>query len=186
MNKHANDWALDAPTPAQLKELFAQIACGRITRSRLQLFLRGENLSNEIVRIWVNYALPIEGLVRTSGFDRVDIINSKSYPTVERAMQQVEMRLFHLKNVNRRDAVERMREEGWEPGEMHDLFSFVMMYPGEVKKYPIVECGSVSLKGDIAYIGDHDGDRDGFIQLCHRSIENGWNHRCRFLGVRRG
>ena len=34
-------WASDSPTPAQLKELFAQIGSGRITRDRLQGFLRG-------------------------------------------------------------------------------------------------------------------------------------------------
>lgn len=39
---HAAGWASDAPTPAQLKELFAQIASRRVTGSRLQEFLRGE------------------------------------------------------------------------------------------------------------------------------------------------
>ncbi|OGB74926.1 hypothetical protein A2810_03120 [candidate division Kazan bacterium RIFCSPHIGHO2_01_FULL_49_10] len=34
-------WASDSPTPAQLKELFAQIASGRITGAGLQSFLRG-------------------------------------------------------------------------------------------------------------------------------------------------
>jgi len=41
MNKsHAADWAPDSPTPAQLKEFFAQIGSGRITKDRLQRFLR--------------------------------------------------------------------------------------------------------------------------------------------------
>ena len=39
---HAVGWASDAPTPAQLKEFFAQIERGRVTSSRLQDFLRGE------------------------------------------------------------------------------------------------------------------------------------------------
>jgi len=34
-------WASDSPTPAQPKELFAQIGSGRITKDRLQSFLRG-------------------------------------------------------------------------------------------------------------------------------------------------
>lgn len=39
---HASSgWASDAPTPAQLKEFFAQIGKGRITKSGLQGFLRG-------------------------------------------------------------------------------------------------------------------------------------------------
>ena len=37
----ATGWASDAPTPAQLKEFFAQIASGRITKDGLQAFLRG-------------------------------------------------------------------------------------------------------------------------------------------------
>src|SRR3989338_6163987 len=38
---YAAGWASDAPTPAQLKEFFAQIASGRVTGKRLQDFLRG-------------------------------------------------------------------------------------------------------------------------------------------------
>lgn len=39
---HASAWASDAPTPAQLKEFFAQIEAEKITRDRLQRFLRGD------------------------------------------------------------------------------------------------------------------------------------------------
>ncbi|MBI4149711.1 hypothetical protein HY491_04640 [Candidatus Woesearchaeota archaeon] len=46
---HAAGWASDAPTPAQIKELFAQIESGRITKQRLQRVLRG----NSEVRISV-------------------------------------------------------------------------------------------------------------------------------------
>jgi len=43
MNKsHDSGWASDAPTPAQLKEFFAQIENRRITKEKLQMFLRGE------------------------------------------------------------------------------------------------------------------------------------------------
>jgi hypothetical protein len=34
-------WASGSPTPAQLKEFFAQVEVGRITKDRLQNFLRG-------------------------------------------------------------------------------------------------------------------------------------------------
>lgn len=45
---HIAGWASDAPTPAQLKELFSQIASGRITKRRLQTFLRnGTVFKNE-------------------------------------------------------------------------------------------------------------------------------------------
>ena len=39
---HATGWASDAPTPAQLMELFAQIKSGRVTKQRLQDFLRNK------------------------------------------------------------------------------------------------------------------------------------------------
>ncbi len=37
---HTAGWASDSPTPAQLKEFFAQIGSGRITKEGLQGFLR--------------------------------------------------------------------------------------------------------------------------------------------------
>jgi hypothetical protein len=40
-NSHAVAWAEDAPTPAQLKELFAQIESRQVTKRTLQILLRG-------------------------------------------------------------------------------------------------------------------------------------------------
>jgi hypothetical protein len=39
---HVTGWASDAPTPAQLKEFFAQVDSGRITKQRVQDFLRNK------------------------------------------------------------------------------------------------------------------------------------------------
>jgi hypothetical protein len=48
MNRsHAAARASATPTPAQLKELFAQIEVGRVTKARLQAFLRDEPLQEE-------------------------------------------------------------------------------------------------------------------------------------------
>ncbi|KKR70962.1 MAG: hypothetical protein UU12_C0012G0018 [Candidatus Woesebacteria bacterium GW2011_GWA2_40_7b] len=41
MNSHATGRGSGQPTPAQLKELFAQIESGRVNKGRLQEFLRG-------------------------------------------------------------------------------------------------------------------------------------------------
>lgn len=38
---HASAWASDAPTPAQIKEFFAQIESGKITKEKMQSILRG-------------------------------------------------------------------------------------------------------------------------------------------------
>lgn len=45
---HTAGWASDSPTPAQLKELFSQLESGRITKRKLQGFLRsGQIFKNE-------------------------------------------------------------------------------------------------------------------------------------------
>ncbi|MEK7647123.1 MAG: hypothetical protein AAB378_01950 [Patescibacteria group bacterium] len=60
---HAAGWGSDAPTPAQLKELFAQIESGRVTREKLQGWLndkfpmRGFYADEEI---FSDYAYPKE------------------------------------------------------------------------------------------------------------------------------
>ncbi len=48
---HVAGWTSESPTPAQLKEFFAQIESGKITRKDLQVFLRGkkQNPQNHIV-----------------------------------------------------------------------------------------------------------------------------------------
>lgn len=45
---HTAGWASDSPTPAQLKEFFSQLESGRITKRKLQGFLRsGQIFKNE-------------------------------------------------------------------------------------------------------------------------------------------
>jgi len=52
---HAVGWGSDSPAPAQIKEFFAQIESGRITKAVLQKLLRGQtDLTPEEVRaIWL-------------------------------------------------------------------------------------------------------------------------------------
>ena len=49
VKSHTAGWPKGAPTAAQLKEFFAQIESGCVTKERLQLFLRGD-LSYELAR----------------------------------------------------------------------------------------------------------------------------------------
>ncbi len=54
----ATGWASDVPTSAQLKEFFAQIDSGRITKARLQAWLRGEADDNNVQKQkddWVKF-----------------------------------------------------------------------------------------------------------------------------------
>lgn len=41
---HAAGWTSESPTPAQLKEFFAQVESGRITKGGFQSFLRGDRI----------------------------------------------------------------------------------------------------------------------------------------------
>ena len=80
-----NGWASDAPTPAQLKEFFAQIEKGRITKGKLQGFLRGgaRGTAHEQLREWVELygkhgiVLDISSIMipaHQPGFDRLIVV----------------------------------------------------------------------------------------------------------------
>jgi hypothetical protein len=83
----ATGWASDAPTPAQIKEFFAQIGSGRITKGRLQAFLRGEADDNNVQKQkdeWAAFYQKYFGLdcdfsqlripKRRPGFDRLIVV----------------------------------------------------------------------------------------------------------------
>jgi hypothetical protein len=53
-NSHAVGWASDAPTPAQLKEFFAQIGAGRITKGKLQSWLL-DDTDIKSIKSWVGF-----------------------------------------------------------------------------------------------------------------------------------
>lgn len=59
-------WTLDSPTPAQLKEFFAQIGSGRVTKERLQGFLRGGAFGGIVDGDWFTY--------ETSGKSVLDLL----------------------------------------------------------------------------------------------------------------
>lgn len=82
---HVTGWTSDYPTPAQLKEFFAQIESGRITKENLQKFLRGEVVNiNELIADWQEFYQDVFGLEfdfseitipdKKSGFDRLIIV----------------------------------------------------------------------------------------------------------------
>lgn len=79
---HTAGWASDSPTPAQLKELFAQIESGRVTRKSLQGFLRGG--TEGILRGWEDFYSDLFGIEidlssvkvpkKRKGFDRLIVV----------------------------------------------------------------------------------------------------------------
>jgi len=83
---HAVGWALDAPTPAQLKEFFAQVESGRINKDRLQEFLRGKGVVDVSTMIadWQTFYQKFFGMdvdfsevsipPKREGFDRLIVV----------------------------------------------------------------------------------------------------------------
>jgi len=78
-------WTSESPTPAQLKEFFAQIESGRITKERLQAFLRGEKEDTSVLLAdWQEFYRGLFGLEidlsglsvpgRKKGFDRLIVV----------------------------------------------------------------------------------------------------------------
>ncbi len=52
---HASAWASDAPTPAQIKEFFAQVESGKITKRNFQKFLRGDTPKGECAELLADW-----------------------------------------------------------------------------------------------------------------------------------
>lgn len=84
---HASAWASDAPTPAQIKEFFAQIESGKITKNQFQIFLRGDmpkGKYNELLSDWERFYKKHFGLEkdfstlkvpeRKEGFDQLIVV----------------------------------------------------------------------------------------------------------------
>lgn len=87
---HVNGWASDSPTPAQIKEFFAQIESGRVTKENLQAFLRNQK-PPLVLGANVVYDLSVEDLVLLGKYDLADNqITSDNFPSTEKGKKAVE------------------------------------------------------------------------------------------------
>lgn len=110
-SSHATAWASDAPTPAQMKELFAQIESGRVTKNRLQEFLRGqlpEPTEEETkFRVSLYRAQPPEHLVPESAgkyWDRV-VSGAGPHMAIELSPYLSRSFRFHLQPAGANDGI---------------------------------------------------------------------------------
>jgi len=86
------------PASAQLKELFAQIEVGRVTKERLQEFLRDQDLAFPSYIVSVNYDLMVEQLVEAGKYDGAnDNITGQHFPLNKRGKEQVEIFLMPIR-----------------------------------------------------------------------------------------
>lgn len=90
LKSHAAVWASDAPTPAQLKELFGQIEKGKVTKDSLQAFLRGEPVVRGLLTDAEHFASKILGYGKVLGYRDVCRVQKVELPEVEPVMSYPE------------------------------------------------------------------------------------------------
>jgi hypothetical protein len=83
---HAAGWASDSPTPAQLKEFFGQIESGKVTKDRLQTFLRGDRATGDVLTESERLATEILGQGKVLGFRDVCRVQKAAVPEIEPTM----------------------------------------------------------------------------------------------------
>ena len=180
---HAAGWASDAPTPAQLKEFFAQIESGRITQHRLQEFLRG---SSAEFPVSLDYSQSLADMVAAGHYDQVNSdITADHFPisgtgTVERTLFLIQFNRF----MSSEAALKELKAQGLRPATIEELLAFGKIYPNKQLEFSIICLGSV-------WTGPRDGrfvpclGRDGSwraldVRYSGDSLAAGY----RFLAVR--
>jgi hypothetical protein len=94
-----------------------------------------------------------------------------------------EWRYFYFTQVfYSEEAIQRIREEDFEPAQSGHALTFGEKYPEEQRKHPIISLGSVSDAQVIVLWSGHNGRE---IDLTWFSLGGTWHNIYRCLGVRR-
>lgn len=184
---HVAGWASDSPTPAQLKEFFAQIASGRVTGSKLQEFLRGGKQDGNSFTVTIDYNQTLEQMIATGRYDWKDgDINVKHFPLIGSGRFEIALELIHFNRViNTSDALKEIDQRGYCPGTIAELLALGAAQPELQQQFPIIALDSVWLSPDgrrrVALLGEDASERS----LCLGWFEYDWYEYCRFLVVRK-
>ncbi len=85
------------PTPAQFKELFSQIQQGRVTKERLQTFLRGQEPAFPSNLVTVDHGRSVEQLVKDGRYDYSSSdITGRHFPSSGKGKVKVEIFLANF------------------------------------------------------------------------------------------
>ena len=139
-NSHAAHWASEAPTPAQLKEFFAQIESGRVTRSRLQSLLRGESFSDVGLSILCDGSRKASQLIKAGGYDwHNDWITDERFPIKKHSSvrKTIEYVTFNH-DPSSEEALEEFRKRGLQRPSYEDALRFGAQHKEEQRNGPIV------------------------------------------------
>ena len=183
---HVAGWASDAPSPAQLKEFFAQIESERITKNRLQQFLRGDE-KKKIYSVIIDYNLTTEQMVAAGKYGEIfDNINFKNFSVKGkgRIKRQLEL-LFYDKSMRADAILADMDASGFRPATIEELLAFGIKYPKLQRVFPIVALGSVyqCRNGEIGVVCLDNNRYKRTLQLTWVACD--WDKHYRYLAVRK-
>jgi hypothetical protein len=190
-NSHATGWAPDSPTPAQLKELFAQIASGRITKGSLQDFLSG--IFDATYPVTIDYSQSIERMIEDGRYDSISTsITSDNFPLKgsgkvkhDLLLVQFDPLLFEDAHVGEQSdyILELLDKRGLKPAMIEDLLAFGTEYGSFHKEFDIVCLGSVWHKKESnCYVPVLNKVVTRSVIYLEQMYGRGvWNPECRFL-----
>jgi len=187
MSKSPATGRASEPTSAQLRELFAQIESGRVTKERLQEFLRGKGLNFPSYTVPVNYDLTVEQLVQAGGYDWVgDGNTSAHFPLNESGQEQVEIFVMPIAQIMSTEVV------------IANMVAFELQRPNVKQGLSLgVHCPDLQREGPIVILCEpwrRPGgsvfvpclNRDGSNRYLHLGwVGSGWHPAWRFAAVRR-
>jgi hypothetical protein len=178
-----------------LPSLSSEIMQGWIDNPQgLKKYLSGLNPSadetpladNSAFRLIVNYSRTLEQMIAAGLYDWTNSdITAKSFPVTGEGTVEFEAKLFHLaRDISSENAIEAMKNAGYEPAAIEHLLAFGEKYPEEQRKYPVVALGSLAAVNDfrdVPYLYRHVSGRN--LDLAW--FDDDWRGYCRFLAVRK-
>lgn len=181
---HVNGWASDSPTPAQIKEFFAQIESGRVTKENLQAFLRNQK-PPLVLGANVVYDLSVEDLVLLGKYDLADNqITSDHFPSTEKGKKAVEFILVGFDRPEETDdIVYKLKYEGLRPATIKELLALGISHPRLHREMNIAALGSSWCSGGDDMVPCFMGSEDRRILRLVTSRYD-WKPFWRFAAVK--
>ena len=141
-NSHVVDRPSE-PTAAQLKELFAQIESGRVTKENLQAFLRRQR-PPLVLGANVVYGRSIEDLVLLGKYDLVDDqITSAHFPSTKKGEKAIEFILVGFDRPEETDDIlHKLKYEGMRPATIKELLALGASHPRLQREMNVAALGS--------------------------------------------
>lgn len=176
---HVAGWTSESPTPAQLKEFFAQVASGRMTGTRLQTALRGSLTAP------VNYDDPDHHRIVRAQYVYVDpVLTEADFPITRTGQADVAFAIVECRSWQ--EYFDKVKAAGnlCAP-DIAEARDFHKAHPEErMKDWLGAPCGSVSQrhgKQSVAYLNAY---ADG-LRLSWGWLDFQWLQSNRCLAVRK-